>query len=109
MSIEVNGKTLQTDEEGYLADLSDWEPGVAEIMAALEVLKEHPEIQHGTIRIAFTPDEETGMGIPVFDVEAFGAEFAYTLDGGRVGEMEYENFNANRTTLTFHGKSVHGP
>jgi len=100
------GQTLITTDGNTLLGADD-KAGVAEIMAALEVLKEHPEIQHGTIKIAFTPDEETGMGIPEFDVKAFGAEFAYTLDGGGVGEMEYENFNANRSILTFHGKSVH--
>jgi tripeptide aminopeptidase len=67
----------------------------------------HPEFKHGTVKVAFTPDEETSYGIDHFDVEKFGADLAYTVDGGREGEMEYENFNAARAFITMHGKSVH--
>jgi tripeptide aminopeptidase len=73
----------------------------------LEYLNSNPDVKHGKLKIAFTPDEETGMGIDHLDVKAFGADFAYTLDGGGLGEMEYENFNAARVILHFHGKSVH--
>ncbi len=100
------GQTLITTDGTSLLGADD-KAGVAEIMTMLEYLVNHPEVKHGTLKIAFTPDEETGMGVDHLDVKAFGADFAYTLDGGGVGEMEYENFNAARAILHFHGKSVH--
>ena len=86
---------------------ADDKAGVAEIMTAAEYLLAHPEIKHGKIRIGFTPDEEVGRGVDFFDVRAFGADFAYTVDGGMEGELEYENFNAASATVTIHGFSVH--
>lgn len=76
-------------------------------MTAIDYLKENPQIQHGKIRIAFTPDEEIGRGPHKFDVEKFGATYAYTMDGGPLGELQYESFNAAGAKVTFHGKSVH--
>ena len=86
---------------------ADDKAGVAEIMTAAEYLLAHPEVKHGKIRIGFTPDEEVGHGVDFFDVRAFGADFAYTVDGGMEGELEYENFNAASATVTIHGFSVH--
>ena len=86
---------------------ADDKAGVAEIMALAEYLLQHPEIPHGKIRIGFTPDEEVGRGVDFFDVEGFGADFAYTIDGGEIGEIEYENFNAASGNLTINGVSVH--
>lgn len=86
---------------------ADDKAGVAEIISAMVYLKEHPEIEHGRIRIAFNPDEEIGRGAHKFDVEAFGADFAYTMDGGETGELEYENFNAAVARVTFKGRNVH--
>ena len=86
---------------------ADDKAGVAEIMAMAETLLAHPELPHGTVKIAFTPDEEVGCGTDHFDVEGFGADFAYTVDGGRLGEIEYENFNAATLLLKIHGKSYH--
>lgn len=86
---------------------ADDKAGVAEIMAVAEYLLQHPEIPHGKIRIGFTPDEEVGRGVDFFDVEGFGADFAYTIDGGEIGEIEYENFNAASGNLTVNGVSVH--
>ncbi len=86
---------------------ADDKAGVAEIVSAMEYLINHPEIKHGKIRICFTPDEEVGKGAHMFDVEKFGAEWAYTIDGSQVGELEYENFNAAGATVTFEGKMVH--
>lgn len=86
---------------------ADDKAGVAEIMAALEYLAAHPEIRHGAVKIAFTPDEEVGHGADRFDVPAFGADFAYTLDGGEIGELEYENFNAASAKITVRGRNVH--
>lgn len=86
---------------------ADDKAGVAEIMAMAEYLLNHKEIPHGTIRIAFTPDEEVGRGVDFFDVEGFGADIAYTVDGGEVGEIEYENFNAASGKLEIQGKSFH--
>jgi tripeptide aminopeptidase len=100
------GQTLITTDGSSLLGADD-KAGVAEIMTVLEYLVSHPEVKHGTLKIAFTPDEETGMGVDNLDVKAFGADFAYTLDGGGLGELEYENFNAARVILQFHGKSVH--
>ena len=86
---------------------ADDKAGIAEIITAVEYLMKHPEIKHGKIRVAFNPDEEIGMGAHKFDVEHFGAKWAYTMDGGAVGELEFENFNAAVAKVTFHGRNVH--
>ena len=86
---------------------ADDKAGIAEIVTAMEYLIQHPEIKHGKVRIGFTPDEEIGCGADHFDVEKFGAEFAYTMDGGAVGELEYENFNAAACKIHVHGLNVH--
>lgn len=86
---------------------ADDKAGIAEIVTAMEYLMEHPDIRHGKIRIAFTPDEEIGKGPDHFDVAAFGADWAYTMDGGEIGEFEYENFNAASAKITFKGRNVH--
>ncbi len=86
---------------------ADDKAGVAEIITAVQYLMDHPEIPHGDIRIAFNPDEEIGKGAHKFDVEAFGADFAFTMDGGEIGEVEYENFNAASARVTFRGRNVH--
>lgn len=86
---------------------ADDKAGIAEIISAVEYLKAHPEIEHGKIRIAFNPDEEIGQGAHKFDVERFGVDWAYTMDGGEVGELEYENFNAAVANVTFKGRNVH--
>jgi len=104
--VHYRGQTLITTDGTSLLGADD-KAGIAEIMSLVEYLTNHPEIKHGTLKIAFTPDEETGMGVDHLDVKAFGADFAYTLDGGGLGEMEYENFNAARASIHFHGKSVH--
>jgi len=104
--LAYEGQTLITTDGTTLLGADD-KAGVAEIMTAMDTLITHPNIEHGPIRIAFTPDEETGMGITHFDVDAFGADFAYTVDGGKIGEIEYENFNAEKAFVKVHGKSVH--
>jgi tripeptide aminopeptidase len=86
---------------------ADDKAGIAEIITAMDYLIQHPEIEHGTIRICFTPDEEIGKGADLFDVEKFGAEWAYTIDGSEPGELEYENFNAAYAKVTVKGKIVH--
>ncbi len=86
---------------------ADNKAGIAEIVTAMEYLLAHPEIKHGTIKIAFTPDEEIGRGVDFFDVKKFNADFAYTLDGGPIGELEYENFNAAAAKVTINGTSIH--
>jgi tripeptide aminopeptidase len=86
---------------------ADDKAGIAEIVTAMEYLIAHPEIKHGKIRIAFTPDEEIGQGAHHFDVEQFGAEWAYTMDGGEIGELEFENFNAAAAKVIFNGLNVH--
>lgn len=86
---------------------ADDKAGIAEIISAVAYLQEHPEIKHGPIRIAFNPDEEIGQGAHKFDVQRFGAEWAYTMDGGEIGELEYENFNAAVAKVTFRGRNVH--
>lgn len=86
---------------------ADDKAGIAEIITAMKYLKDHPEIKHGKIRICFTPDEEIGEGADHFDVEKFGAEWAYTMDGGELGELEYENFNAAGVKINIQGRSVH--
>jgi tripeptide aminopeptidase len=86
---------------------ADDKAGVAAIMGAMSYLSEHPEIEHGKIRVCFTPDEEIGEGADHFDVESFGCEWAYTVDGGKIGELEYENFNAASAAVAFRGLNVH--
>jgi len=86
---------------------ADDKAGLAEIVSAMEYLVAHPEIKHGKIRVGFTPDEEIGQGADHFDVEKFGAEWAYTMDGGEIGELEFENFNAASAKVTFKGVNVH--
>lgn len=100
------GKDLIVTDGTTLLGADD-KAGVAEIMAMAEYLLAHPEVPHGKIRIGFTPDEEVGAGVDHFDVEGFGADFAYTVDGGELGELEYENFNAAGAKLIVHGYSVH--
>jgi len=100
------GKTLITTDGTTLLG-ADNKAGIAEIMTAVEYLLAHPEIKHGTLKIGFTPDEEIGRGVDFFDVEKFGADFAYTIDGGEVGEVQYENFNAAGAEITIHGRNVH--
>ena len=96
--IVTNGKTLLG---------ADDKAGIAEIVSAIVYLKEHPEIKHGKMRIGFNPDEEIGEGAHKFDVGKFGCEWAYTMDGGEVGELEFENFNAAAAKITFKGRNVH--
>ena len=103
---EYIGQTLITSDGTTLLGADD-KAGIAEILTAAEYLLTHPEIPHGAIRIAFTPDEEIGKGVDFFDVDKFHADFAYTLDGGRIGELEYENFNAARAIIRIKGKNVH--
>ncbi|MDR3239512.1 MAG: peptidase T, partial [Clostridiales bacterium] len=103
---KYTGQDIITADGGTLLGADD-KAGVAEIMAAMEYLKLNPDICHGKIRIAFTPDEEIGRGVDHFDVEQFGAAFAYTVDGGELGELETENFNAARAIFEIEGKSVH--
>ena len=86
---------------------ADDKAGIAEIVTACEYLIQHPEIPHGKVRIGFTPDEEIGQGADHFDVKAFGADFAYTMDGGAIGELEFENFNAAACKIKIHGLNVH--
>ena len=86
---------------------ADDKAGIAEIVTAMEYLIQHPEIQHGKVRIGFTPDEEIGCGADHFDVKKFGADFAYTMDGGAIGELEFENFNAAAAKIHVHGLNVH--
>ncbi len=100
------GQTLITTDGTTLLGADD-KAGIAEIVSAMEYLIKHPEIKHGKIRIGFTPDEEVGKGAHMFDVDAFGAEWAYTMDGSQVGELEYENFNAAGGKVTINGKIVH--
>lgn len=100
------GKTLITTDGTTLLGADD-KAGITEIVSAMEYLVQHPEIPHGDIRIGFTPDEEIGRGAHKFDVEKFGAEWAYTMDGSEIGELEYENFNAADAVVTIQGKIVH--
>ncbi|MBQ5419122.1 MAG: peptidase T, partial [Selenomonas sp.] len=86
---------------------ADDKAGVTAIVSAMEYLVQHPEVKHGKIRVGFTPDEETGRSADKFDVAKFAADFAYTIDGGELGGLEYENFNAANPTIVFHGVSVH--
>lgn len=93
--------------DGHTLLGADDKAGIAEIVSAMVYLKEHPEIKHGRIRIGFNPDEEIGLGAHKFDVEAFGAKWAYTMDGGEVGELEFENFNAAAAKVNISGRNVH--
>ena len=93
--------------DGHTLLGADDKAGIAEIVSAVAYLKEHPEIKHGKIRICFNPDEEIGLGAHKFDVEKFGAKWAYTMDGGEVGELEFENFNAAAAKVTIKGRNVH--
>ena len=104
--LEHIGETIITTDGTTLLGADD-KAGVAEIMYAVQYLVEHPEVKHGTIKIGFTPDEEIGRGVVKFDVQKFGAEFAYTMDGGEVGELEFENFNAAAATVRIQGRNVH--
>lgn len=103
---EYKGQTLITTDGNTLLGADD-KAGIAEIMTAAKYLIDHPEIKHGDIRIGFTPDEEIGRGVDKFDVKKFNAEFAYTLDGGGIGELEYENFNAAHAKVIFNGQNIH--
>lgn len=103
---EYVGMTLITTDGTTLLGADD-KAGIAEIMTAIDYLVNHPEIEHGTIKIGFTPDEEIGEGADHFDVKEFGADFAYTMDGGRIGELEYENFNAAGVKVEIKGVNVH--
>ena len=100
------GQTLITTNGLTLLGADD-KAGLTEIVTAMEYLVKHPEIKHGKIRVGFTPDEEIGRGADIFDVEKFGAKWAYTMDGSQIGELEYENFNAAGAKIKFKGKSVH--
>lgn len=104
--LQYKGQTLITTDGTTLLGADD-KAGITEIVTAMEYLIKHPEIKHGKIRVGFTPDEEIGRGAHKFDVEKFGAEWAYTMDGSQIGELEYENFNAAGAKITFSGKSVH--
>ena len=100
------GETIITTDGTTLLGADD-KAGVAEIMDAVQYIVEHPEIKHGTIKIGFTPDEEIGRGVVKFDVSRFGADYAYTMDGGEVGELEFENFNAASAVVHIQGRNVH--
>jgi tripeptide aminopeptidase len=100
------GQTLITTDGLSLLGADD-KAGIAEIMTALEYFVKNPQIKHGTIRIGFTPDEEIGRGVDHFDVQKFNADFAYTIDGGAIGELEYENFNAAKAVIKINGRNVH--
>lgn len=104
--LKYKGKTLITTDGTTLLGADD-KAGVAEIMCAAEYIMTHPEFKHGEIKIGFTPDEEIGRGVDKFDVARFGAEYGYTIDGGQLGELEYENFNAAGAKIHIQGRNVH--
>lgn len=104
--LDYVGQTIVTTDGTTLLGADD-KAGVAEIMWAAEYIVEHPQLEHGDICIAFTPDEEIGRGVVKFDVQRFGARYAYTMDGGAIGELEYENFNAAAASIVVHGRGVH--
>lgn len=104
--LQYKGQTIITTDGTTLLGADD-KAGITEIVTAMEYLINNPEIKHGKIRVGFTPDEEIGRGAHKFDVEKFGADWAYTMDGSQIGELEYENFNAAGAKLVFSGKSVH--
>jgi tripeptide aminopeptidase len=100
------GQTIITTDGTTLLGADD-KAGIAEIMTAMEHLVLHPEIKHGTVKVGFTPDEEVGRGVDFFDVKKFGAGYAYTMDGGEIGELEYENFNAAKARVLIQGRNIH--
>jgi len=104
--IKYKGQTIITSDGLTLLGADD-KAGIAEIVTAMETLINHPELRHGKIRVGFTPDEEIGRGADKFDVAAFGADYAYTVDGGEIGELEYENFNAASAVIKTGGRNVH--
>jgi len=104
--LRYKGEDLLTTDGTTLLG-SDDKAGIAEILTAVEYFVNNPGIEHGKIRIGFTPDEEIGRGADKFDVEGFGADFAYTIDGGQLGELEFENFNAALATINISGRNVH--
>ncbi|OJV19278.1 MAG: peptidase T [Bacteroidetes bacterium 41-46] len=104
--LKYKGNTIITTDGTTLLAADD-KAGIAEIMTAVEHIMANPDLPHGTIKIGFTPDEEIGRGVDKFDVERFGAEFAYTLDGGEIGELEYENFNAAAAKIFIQGRNIH--
>lgn len=104
--LDYKGQTLITTDGTTLLGADD-KAGVAEIMCAAEYIMEHPEFKHGEVCIGFTPDEEIGRGVVKFDVEKFGAKYAYTMDGGAIGELEFENFNAAAATIHIQGRNIH--
>lgn len=104
--LQYKGQTIITTDGTTLLGADD-KAGICEIVSAMEYLVQHPEIKHGKIRVGFTPDEEIGRGAHKFDVEKFGAEWAYTMDGSQIGELEYENFNAAGAVVKIKGKIVH--
>ena len=104
--LQYKGQTLITTDGTTLLGADD-KAGIAEIMYAVQYIAEHPEFRHGPVKIGFTPDEEIGRGVVKFDVARFGADFAYTLDGGGIGELEFENFNAASAKIRIQGRNVH--
>jgi tripeptide aminopeptidase len=103
---QYKGQTIITTDGTTLLGADD-KAGIAEIVTAMEYLVLRPEIKHGTVKVGFTPDEEVGRGVDFFDVKKFGAEYAYTMDGGEIGELEYENFNAAKARVSIQGRNVH--
>jgi tripeptide aminopeptidase len=103
---QYKGQTIITTDGTTLLGADD-KAGIAEIVTAMEYLVLNPEIKHGTVKVGFTPDEEVGRGVDFFDVKKFGAGYAYTIDGGEIGELEYENFNAARARVLIQGRNVH--
>lgn len=103
---QYKGQTIITSDGTTLLGADD-KAGIAEIITAMEHLVMHPEILHGTVKVGFTPDEEVGRGVDFFDVKKFGATYAYTMDGGEIGELEYENFNAAKARVLIQGRNVH--
>ncbi len=103
---DYKGQTLIVTDGTTLLGADD-KAGVTEIMTAIDYLVKHPEIEHGTLKVGFTPDEEVGRGVDFFDVKKFGADFAYTMDGGGIGELEYENFNAAGAKVIIQGRNIH--
>ncbi len=101
----IGQKIITTDGTTLLG--ADDKAGIAAIMAAIKYLVDHPEVEHGTLKVGFTPDEEIGRGADLFDIKKFGADFAYTVDGGELGELEYENFNAAGAKVIVKGRNVH--
>ncbi|MCR4965788.1 MAG: peptidase T [Bacteroidales bacterium] len=103
---DYKGQTMLVTDGKHLLGADD-KAGVAEIVCAMDYLIQHPEIKHGPIKVAFTPDEEIGQGVKYFDTAKFGCDFAYTMDGGAIGELEYENFNAAGVTIHIQGRNIH--